>query len=98
MASNKKTKRNYPIRNSLKCVSGFAEQQEKAKLGLGEKLSLETSKDNHVLSHVAGNHAANLALARRVTINDVSWFVPLCTPNTLQQKIFLEHIVARIAT
>ena len=67
--------------------------------GLGYKLTLQRKKDNHILSHSTGaNDAANLALAGRVFIDDIVFYVPLYTPNLSNRKIMLGHIVSETAT
>ena len=83
----------------LKDVFGFAEHQEICTFGLGSELTIQRNGDIHVLSHLAGAYdAANLALAGRVIIDDISLFVPHCTPNKSNQKLILGHIVSRAAT
>ena len=55
--------------------------------------------DKHVFSHPAEAYdAANLALAGRVTIDDISWYVPHYTPSIPNQKLMLGHIVSKAPT
>ena len=93
LSNNKTTKGNYHVRIYLKNIFGYAEDQYNCTFGLGYKLTLQRNSDNHVLSHPAGaDDAANRALAGRVIINDISWYVPHYTPSVKNQKLMLEHI------
>ena len=95
----KTTKGIYQVRIFLKYVFGYAEHRDNCINGLGYRLSLQRNGDIHVLSHRAGaNDAANLALAGRVIIEDLSWYVPHYTPNISNQKLMLGHIVSKAAT
>ena len=83
----------------LKDVFGFAEHQDNCTFGLIYKLTLQKNSDNHVLSHPAkANDAANVALAGRVFIDDISWYVPHYTPSLSNQKLLLGHIVSKAPT
>ena len=63
------------------------------------KLTLQRNSDNHVLSHRAGaTNADNLALARRVIIEDLSWCVPHYTPSMSNKKLMLGHIISKTPT
>ena len=63
------------------------------------KLTLQRNSDNHVLSHRAGaTNADNLALARRIIIEDLSYYVPHYTPKLSNQKIMLGHLVSKAPT
>ena len=94
LGNNKSTKGIYPVRIHLKDIFGFAEHQDKCTYGLGYQLTLQGNSDNHVLSHPAqANDAANLALAGRVIIDDISWYVPHYTPNISNQKLMSSEIV-----
>ena len=63
---------------------------------MGYKLTLQRNSDNHVLSHPAqAIDAANLALAGRVIIDDISWFVPHYTPSISNHTLMLEHVVSK---
>ena len=76
MNNIKNFNRNYHVRIFLEGVFGFAEQQENAIYGFGYELTLHRKNDNHVLSYPTGsNGAANLALAGRVIIDVISWYV-----------------------
>ena len=73
LTHNKTTKGNCHVRIYSKDIFGFAEHQDKCTYGLCYKLTLQRNSDNHVLSDPArANDAANLALAGRVIINDIS--------------------------
>ena len=83
----------------MKDVFGFAEHQDNFTYGLGYKLTLQRNSDYHVLSHPAqANDAANLALAGRVFIDDISWYVPQYTLSISNQKLMLGHIVSKAPT
>ena len=87
LTKNKTTKGNYHVEIHLKDVFGFAEHQDTCTYGLGYKLTLQRNSDNHVLSHRAGvDNEAKLALAGRVIIEDLSWYVPHYTPSISNQK------------
>ena len=99
LTNNKTTKGNYHVRIYLKDIFGFAEHQDNCTYGLGEKITLQRNSDNHVLSHPAqDNDAANLALAGRVIIDVISWYVPHYTPSILNQKLMLRQIVSKTPT
>ena len=99
LAYNITTKGNYHVRKYLKIFFCFAEHQTNCTYGLGCKLSLERNIDNHVINNPAGAYdAAKLGLAGRVVIEDISLYVLLCTPNILNQKLMLRHVVSRAAT
>ena len=71
----------------MKDVFGCAEEQEKVSYGLGYKSKIQRDSDNHVLSHPAGaNVVANLALAGKIFIEDIKWYVPHNTPIISDQK------------
>ena len=62
-------------------------------------MTIQRNSDKHVLSHPAqANDAANLALAGRVLVDDISWYVPLYTPSITNQKLMLSNIATRTAT
>ena len=66
---------------------------------MGYNLTLRRNSDNHVLSHPAqANDPANLALAGRVVIHDISLYVSHYTPNTSNQKLMLRHNVSKTPT
>ena len=73
----KTTKGNYYVRIYFRYLFfGFGEHQDNCTYRLGYKLSLQRNSDNHVLSHPAGaNDAANVALAGRVFLDDISLYV-----------------------
>ena len=96
MTINETTKGNYNFRIYLKDVFGFAEHQDICTFGLGYKLSLQRNSDNPLLSHPAqAKFEANLALAGRVIIDDISWYIPHYTPRMSNQKFILGHISSR---
>ena len=98
LTNNKKTQGNYHVRNCLKDIFGSAEHQNNCAYGLGYKLILQRSSDNHVLSHPARTSAESLVLAGRVIIDDISWYIPHYTPNKINQKLMLGHIVSKAPT
>ena len=55
-------------------------------------------EDVCVLSQLNGTDAENLALAGRVIINDLSWYIYHYTPSISKQKLMLEHIISKSAT
>ena len=66
---------------------------------MGYKLTLQRNSDNHVLSHPAqASYAANLALAGRVIIDDISWCVPHYTSRISNQKLMLSIIASKTPT
>ena len=68
-------------------------------LRFGLKLVLQRNRDNHALSQPAGaNDAANLALAGRLIIDDISLYVPHYTPSISIQKLMSGHFVSKIPT
>ena len=95
----KTTKGNYHVRIYLADIFGFAEHHDNCTYGLGYKLTLQRNSDNHVLSHPAqANDAANLALAGRVIIDDISWYVPHYTPSISNRKLLLSNINSKTPT
>ena len=63
------------------------------------QINITKNGDNHVLSHPAeANDAENLALAERVIIDGISWYVPHYTPSVKNQKIMLQHIESKAPT
>ena len=63
------------------------------------KSTLQRNSDNHVLSYPAqSNDAAKVALAGRVTIDVISWYVPHYTSSISNQKLMLGHIVSKAPT
>ena len=82
MTNIKTAKGDYHVRFYLEDIFDFAEHQDICTYGLGYKLTLQGNSDNHVLSNRRqANDAANLALAGRVIIEDLSWYVPHYTPS-----------------
>ena len=99
MTNNKTTKGNFHVRIYLNDIFGFAEHQDNCIYGLDYKLTLQRNSDNDVVSHPAGaSDAANVALAGRVIVDDLSLYLPHYTSNTSNQKLLLGHIVSRAAT
>ena len=99
MTNNKTTEGNNHVRIYLKDVFGFAEQQDNCTHGLGYKTTFQRKSNNLVLSHGAGiDIEANLALAGRVIIEDLSWYFPHYTPSMSNQNLMLGHIVSKAPT
>ena len=94
----KTTKGSFFVRFRSKDVYGFAEHQKNATFGFVYKLALQRNSDNHAISHRAGTEAANLALAERILLEDISLFVPHYTPVLSPQTLMLEHFVPGAAT
>ena len=99
LTNNKQTKKNYFVTIYPKDVFGFAEHHDNFTYGLGYKLTLQRNSDNHVLSHPAqANDAANLVLAGRVNIDDISWHVPHFTPSISNRKLMLSIVASKTPT
>ena len=99
LIDNKTTEGCYHVRSFLKTVFGFAEHEDNCSYGLGYKLTLQWNCDNHILGHSTGaNDGANVVLAGRIPIDDMSLYVPHYTPNISNQKIMLGHFVYKVAT
>ena len=99
LTNKKTTQGNYHVRIYLKDFFGYAAHQENCASGLGYKLTLQGNSDIHVLSRRAEvDDAANLTLAGRVIIEDISWYVPHYTPSISNQKLMLRHIVSKAPT
>ena len=67
----------------LKDLFGFAEHQEKATYGFGNKLTLTRSKDEAVLDKAMGIADA------RIKIDQNHWYVAQYTPSVQQQSFFI---------
>ena len=50
------------------------------------------------MNHLQGTVAENLALAGRVIINNLSWYLPHHTPSISNQNLMLEHTISKSAT
>ena len=99
LTNNKTTKGNYHVRIYLKDVFGFAEHHDSFTYGLRYKLTLRRNIDNQVLSHPAqANDAANVALAERVILDDISWYLPHYSPSISNQKLMLINIASKTPT
>ena len=99
LTNKKTTKVNYHVRVYLKDVFVFAEHQNNCTYGLGYKSKLHRISDNRVSIHPPqANDATNLALAGRVIIEDLSWYVPHYTPSISNQKILRKHITSKAPT
>ena len=99
LANIESTEGNFHVRIYLKDLFGFAEHQDNCSYGLGNKLTLQRKSDNQVLNHPAqANDAANLALAGRGIIDDISWYVPHYTPSITNQKLMLSNIASKTPT
>ena len=83
----------------MKDIFGFAHDQYNCTYELGYKLTLQRNGDNHVLSHPPqANGAANIALAARVMINNLSWYMPHYTPSMSNRNLMVGHIISKTAT
>ena len=99
LTNNKLTREIYHVRIYLKDVFVFAEHQDNCTYGLGHKVTLQRRSDIHVLSCPAqGNDAANLALAGRDIIDDISLYIPQYIPSLSNPKLILWHIVSKTTT
>ena len=66
---------------------------------MGYKSTLQRNSDNHVLSHpTQANDAANLALAGRVIVDVISWYVPHYTPSISNQKLMSSNFAFKTPT
>ena len=87
---NKKLKGKYHIRIMFRDVFGFAEYQEKATYGLGEKLTLAGNVDNFVLKK------ANATVVGIVKTNSTEWYVQHYTPLNLQEALLSKQILSKV--
>ena len=92
LTNNKTQKGKYHVRIYLNDVFGFAEYQEKAKYGLGYKLTLTRNSDNAVLNK---DNAINIG---KIKINAIEWYVPHYTPSIQQQAILSKQILNKTPT
>ena len=59
----------------------------------------QLNSDYNVKSQEPGvDTTANEALAGRIMISDMRWYVQRCIPFVSQQKLVLEHFPSRVAT
>ena len=66
---------------------------------MGYKFTLRRVSENRVLGHLAQDiDAAIVALARRVVIEDLSWYVPQYTPSISNQNLMLKQVVSKTPT
>ena len=99
MSNSEQTKGIYLVRIFLIDVVVFAGHQYKCSIGLGYKLTLQRNSDNHVLSHPAqAKDAINIALADRVSRDDISLYMPHYTPSLSNQNLMLGHTVSKTPT
>ena len=92
LAQNKNVKSKYHVRIMLKDVVGFAELQEKAKYGLGYKLTMTRNKDDGVIDKAGG--IANA----RIKIDHIHWCVPHYIPSMQQQSLLSNQRLKKIST
>ena len=92
MTNNKIVKGKFHLRFIMKDIFGFAERQEKATYGFGNKLTLTRNKDEAVLDKVAGIADA------RIEIDHIHWYVPHYTPSVSQQAIMSKQIINKTPT
>ena len=78
------------IRILPKYILGFVENQEKATLGLGNKLVLTKNDDNAVLKK------ADATIVGEIKINSFEWCVPHYIGSISQQAIFSKQILSKI--
>ena len=86
ITNNESIKGKYHIRNYLKDIFGFAEDQEKGTYGLGYKLTLTRNTDNAVLNK------DNAVVNGRVKINSLDWYVPHYSPNLEEYNKLMTQI------
>ena len=86
LSNNKNIKSKYHIRNYLKDIFGFAENQEKGTYGLGYKLTLTRNTDNAVLNKAAATNNA------KVKNNSLDWYVPHYSPNLEEYNKLMNQI------
>ena len=87
LTNNKNIKGIFHVRIYLKIFFGFAQHQEKATYGLGQKLTLTRSIDNAVLNK--GNAINN----GKNEIIGIEWYVPHYTPSLDQYRVLMKQIV-----
>ena len=99
VTNNKTTKGNHQVQVYIKVIFGVVEHEDSCTYGLDYQLTLQRSSDNLVMSLPAqAIHAANLALAGRVIIDDISLYIPHYTASISNQKIMLGNIVSKTPT
>ena len=99
LTNNKTIKGNYHVRIYIKDVFGFVEHHDNCPYGSGYQSTKQRKSDNQVKSHPEqGTDAANVALAGRFIIDDISSYVPHYTPSISNQLLMLEHIVSKTPT
>ena len=94
----KTTKGSYHVRIYLKDIFDFAEFQNECSYGLGYKLTLQRNSDIHVLNHRAGTNAETIALAGRVIIDNICWYIPNYTASISNQKLMLGYTISKAPT
>ena len=76
----------------LRIIFGYELDQEKARYGLGYKLSLTRNTDNSVLDE------ADATNNDKINIIGFEWYVPHYTPSMKQRKILSKQILGKLAT
>ena len=92
LALNKNIKGKYHLRIMPKDVLGSAEHREKVTYGLDYKLTLRRNKDNAVIDKAVG------IVDARIEIDQIYWYVPLCTLSIQQQGFLFEQILSKTTT
>ena len=92
LTNNINIKGKYHIRIYLKDKFGFAEQQEKATYGLGNKLTLTRASDSAVLNKTNATPIGN------IKINSIEWYVLQYTATVKEQGILMKQIIDKIPT
>ena len=87
LTPNKIIKGKYHLKIMLMDVFGFAECQEKATYGLGDKLTLTRIKNDAVIDKVNGIADAT------IKIDHILWYVPHFIPSMQQQSVLSEQIL-----
>ena len=86
MTNSKETKGIYQALYCLRDVFGSVEHQENTTDGSRHEISLQGTSDNHVLSPLNGTNTEYAALARRVNLYDIIWYIPQDAPKSSQKK------------
>ena len=89
---NKNQKGKFYVRNMLKVVFCYAQEQQKAIFGLGYKLTLARKSENAVLNK---NNAINNV---KIKINRIEWYVPHYAASISLHAMLSKQILSRTAS
>ena len=92
LSKNKTQKSKFHLKHTLKHLFGFADNQQKATLGPGYKLTLTRNTDNVVLNKDNTNNNA------KIKINNIEWFIPHYTHSFSNQAILSPQMLSKTPT